>query len=510
MATLVSGAALAKGKTPPPHPRTSAVSSSSPSEPVSHVFPRTPAFAWAPSAARSATSSSCVDLTPFGESSIVWSNVRYGVKPGTGCAAVDRPALRQARARRGLTASGTGTGTTGADRSHRCDRRGRPRAARRHDTGCGAGRRPGRPTTIQPLRVPAVSVDVSLPWFTGQPYALYAHVRAITTQRPDPAGAAVRLQHAVAERADAAPEPSPASCAGSPSAGATSYQVWYPESTRCSPRTRTSPTCASSTPALHMSWYSTVNWRVRAVRRVFGNVPNGLPAVSYGPWSPTYTATNPASTTGQAHARRLRCPTRSATARSRLARAHARPRRSRQPSASTGQVRIPSFASTSRPTRLREHRLSRAAHRQPRLRTAHHRPARAPGRRLGRHQAQAGWLPDGANEGAATLRVADGFPVSTSEASQPTATAANSTAERASRRRRAGAHVDLPDIDFPTTRYYWTVVPVKCRRRSRTGRTSTSTSMCRRTPAPRAGSRAFGKDSDPVQRSPPPPRTSPA
>ena len=37
---------------------------------------------------------------------------------------------------------------------------------------------------LQPLRVPAVSVDLVLPWFTGNPYALYARVRAVGTKGP--------------------------------------------------------------------------------------------------------------------------------------------------------------------------------------------------------------------------------------------------------------------------------------------------------------------------------------
>ena len=34
-----------------------------------------------------------------------------------------------------------------------------------------------------------------------------------------------------------------------------------------------------------------VNWRVRAVRTLYGAMPNGLPAVLYGPWSATYVST---------------------------------------------------------------------------------------------------------------------------------------------------------------------------------------------------------------------------
>ena len=52
------------------------------------------------------------------------------------------------------------------------------RAGRR---GAGGRTSPTVKTTIAPIRIPAVSVNLTLPWFTGKPYALYAHVRAVTT-----------------------------------------------------------------------------------------------------------------------------------------------------------------------------------------------------------------------------------------------------------------------------------------------------------------------------------------
>ena len=44
------------------------------------------------------------------------------------------------------------------------------------------GRRRPFARCIAPIRIPATSVNLVLPWFTGKPYALYAHVRAITTR----------------------------------------------------------------------------------------------------------------------------------------------------------------------------------------------------------------------------------------------------------------------------------------------------------------------------------------
>ena len=34
------------------------------------------------------------------------------------------------------------------------------------------------------LKTPAVAVPISLPWISGQPYSLYAHVRALTAHGP--------------------------------------------------------------------------------------------------------------------------------------------------------------------------------------------------------------------------------------------------------------------------------------------------------------------------------------
>jgi hypothetical protein len=45
-----------------------------------------------------------------------------------------------------------------------------------------------------------------------------------------------------------------------------------------------------------------VEWRVRAVRQVYGGRANGLPAVSFGPWSRVFTSPfSPAATTGALH-----------------------------------------------------------------------------------------------------------------------------------------------------------------------------------------------------------------
>ena len=87
----------------------------------------------------------------------------------------------------------------------------------------------------------------------------------------------------------------------SPVAGANGYQVWYPEIGK-SFSTHTNVADLREFFTFHRAdsgWWSTAKWRVRAVRRVFGTIPNGLPAVSYGPWSPLYTAKTTSVGTGK-------------------------------------------------------------------------------------------------------------------------------------------------------------------------------------------------------------------
>jgi hypothetical protein len=76
--------------------------------------------------------------------------------------------------------------------------------------------------------------------------------------------------------------------------GATSYQVWFPD-IRKIVGMRTNAVDHREFYAFHpqAAYSSIVRWRVRAVRSLYGKIPSALPAVSYGPWSPLYTSTNP-------------------------------------------------------------------------------------------------------------------------------------------------------------------------------------------------------------------------
>jgi hypothetical protein len=148
------------------------------------------------------------------------------------------------------------------------------------------------------LKTPAVSVPVALPWMTGDPYAVYARVRAITrdgvSRWSAPFGFNVRWS-SLPEPLDTYPGMSRWTVVG----GATGYQVWFP-ALRKIVGMRTNAVDHREFYTFHQQalYSGAVSWRVRAVRSLYGKIPTGLPTVSYGPWSPTYTTTNPAIADG--------------------------------------------------------------------------------------------------------------------------------------------------------------------------------------------------------------------
>src|SRR5918992_793920 len=157
------------------------------------------------------------------------------------------------------------------------------------------------------LTAPAAAVPVTLPWITGSPYSLYARVRGIAAN-----GAVGPWSSAYGfnMRWPAVPAQLPSGpgyVRWSTVDGATSYDVWYQNldigggvSKIFSTITNVADQREYYTFHNTASWISTVQWRVRAVRRVQDtNRPtNGLPTVSYGPWSPVYTSTNPSFVPG--------------------------------------------------------------------------------------------------------------------------------------------------------------------------------------------------------------------
>jgi hypothetical protein len=150
------------------------------------------------------------------------------------------------------------------------------------------------------LKIPAAAIDHQLPWMTGFPYALWAHVRwtsadgKTTTAWSDPFGFNLRWADGDVPQQLPAPE---GMIRWKPIAGATRYEVLFPALTYSFQTTtnvadeREFFTFKQNTPA---AW-SAVHWRVRALRYVNDAdlLKNGLPRVSYGPWSTTFTSVNP-------------------------------------------------------------------------------------------------------------------------------------------------------------------------------------------------------------------------
>jgi hypothetical protein len=155
---------------------------------------------------------------------------------------------------------------------------------------------------------PAASVPLALPWITGEPASLYWRVRA----KVQVGGRDLRYSRWSAPRpfnmrSRQTPQPLPSGpgyVRWTQVDGATGYQVWFQEADTL--------VATITNVADEREYYlnrgldpSVVHWRVRAMRRLTcppptlgspcenGKPLNGLPAVSYGRWSPIFVSRNP-------------------------------------------------------------------------------------------------------------------------------------------------------------------------------------------------------------------------
>jgi len=148
---------------------------------------------------------------------------------------------------------------------------------------------------------PVEAPGITLPWITGNPHSLYARVRAVTTAGATPWSANYGFDMV----APPAPSPLP-SYPGlirwTPVEGSAGYEIWFvdiPKFVAVTTNVLDEREFFTFHPTLN--WMGTVRWRIRAIRAdiVFANNNgtsryNTIPAVQYGPWSPTYSSTNPA------------------------------------------------------------------------------------------------------------------------------------------------------------------------------------------------------------------------
>lgn len=440
-ATLVSGSALARDARTPAPPKNLHGFLLKPNEPLSHVFSRTPAFSWAPVRGAYCYEFELATSKGFSSNSVIWSNVQEqagsracqavpaDMGATTGSASDPTPA----------PAPGTTTSTT-------------------------------TPSSVIPaVRVPAVSVDLVLPWFTGNPYAVFARVRAVTANGPTRWSTSFGFNM----RWQSRPAPRKATAGlvrWSTVEGATGYQVWYPKIGK-SFSTNTNVADLRDFYTFHRgdaNWWRTVQWRVRAVRRISGTIANGLPSVSYGQWSPTFVGANPPLSSGPIRLQAAlsdRASTRSGAKAHELMPAFSFTGDSGFDRVPYNYFRVyvatdrdcvnvvfrgsvigsPAFAArTSGPLKLPVDEAAIAA--------AEARPFPKA-------------IPDDAIEGTELTWLSDWRPVTASETLSATTTTTTPPAGAEApptdeSQTVVQARVDLPDVDFPSTRYFWTVVPV--------------------------------------------------
>ena len=128
-----------------------------PNDTPSRTFTRTPAFAWNPVQGASCYEFELATSRSFNGSSVIWSNVSTDAKSGKHCTPVKVSFPRAATPDDESQSTGSQEDESASQEMVRF--------------------------TIAPIRVPAASINLTLPWFTGKsPFALYAHVRSVTTQ----------------------------------------------------------------------------------------------------------------------------------------------------------------------------------------------------------------------------------------------------------------------------------------------------------------------------------------
>jgi hypothetical protein len=146
------------------------------------------------------------------------------------------------------------------------------------------------------LTSPVAAPNLTLPWITGNPHALFARVRAIKRSSSTPWSAAYGFDM----QPSSAPTPLPSEpglLRWTPVEGADGYEVWLVDAGK-SEVVYTNVLDEREFYTFHRSssWTATVRWRIRALRadNQKSSRQNGLPAVGYGAWSPVYSSTNPA------------------------------------------------------------------------------------------------------------------------------------------------------------------------------------------------------------------------
>jgi hypothetical protein len=308
------------------------------------------------------------------------------------------------------------------------------------------------------LQSPVASIPIALPWITGNPYSLYAHVRAITrkgaTQWSLPYGFNMRWAGVPT------PLPSyPGLVRWTPVSGASQYNVWFVDVGKVF-TTMTNVADEREYYSFHngTSWTGVVHWRVRPERYLYGATTNGLPAISFGPWSPVYTSYNPPFAVGPLSAVAAASDTTSDAI-------APQPHRLMPGFAFTGNVGVGGTGSLFRVYIATDRDCVNIVYRGAVVGSPAYAPRPTGPLALPTTQdellaARAGWLKDGP-EGATSMSDGFGFPTTESSTPAPGGDGSGGGGTSAPPSQTVtGAKVDLWDTDWPEGRYYWTVVPV--------------------------------------------------
>jgi hypothetical protein len=311
------------------------------------------------------------------------------------------------------------------------------------------------------LTIPATAIPISLPWITGEPASLYWHVRAVAGKKVSSWSATKAFNMRWAQVPQQLPVTQPGYIRWSEVDGATSYQVWWVRANKVI-ATITNVADEREFYAFHddPAWTGDVAWRVRAVRQVYGHAKNALPAVSYGPWSPVYHSLNADN------------PLQSGTnvtpvaTDSDVVSTAAKPQR---------HALMPAFLfSGNGDTNYGLHRVYVFSDRDcvnvvyrgsivagPAYAPRTTGPLELPTSTTALADAGGMFLADGDKQSKAFA--ADTDPVTSSEATGDSAGAAGaaSTGGASAAATKPAAKIDLWDRNWPSGRYYWTVVPVR-------------------------------------------------
>jgi hypothetical protein len=308
---------------------------------------------------------------------------------------------------------------------------------------------------------PVAAPDLTLPWITGSPHSLYARVRAILAN----GGTSPWSARYGFDVVPPAPPTEESSYDGllhwSQVEGATGYQVWLLDAGKVE-TTDTNVLDEREYYAFHAnaSWVGDVRWRVRALRsNVIGQL-NGIPVATHGPWSQVYQSANATPTTAPIHL--VGTLSDSFSSGGAASKAHAL-----MPGfvwtgneTATGVAepfaRVEVFTDSSCLNRV----WTSATVASPAVAPRIYGTLAMPTKQADVDLASTGYLPDGTED---TDYTEDGdplIPADMTPAASPTLKIDGSNALTVGNPAALGAPVDLWDTDWPSSGYYWTVVPV--------------------------------------------------